>query len=66
MNYGFGRADQVRVVGHIQAETRVRQVTAKNGNASRQRIAELRKVHVQLHCAPQALPRFLLGFRTHQ
>jgi hypothetical protein len=66
MNHGFRRFDQMRVIAHIQPEARVRQISAKNGNARCQRIAEMRKVHVQLHCVPKAFTGFLLGFRAHQ
>ena len=66
MNHRLGRADQVRVVGRVQPKTRIGEISAKNGNARFERIAELRKVQMQLQRVPEALVRLLLRLRAHQ
>ena len=66
MDHGLGCPDQSRIVGGLQAETRVCQIPAKYGNTRFQCVTETREFHVQLQRVPEALVRLLVGLRAHQ
>ena len=66
MNHRLGRADQARVVGGVQPETRLGKISAKNGNARFECVLELRKIQMQLQRVPEALVGLLLRLRAHQ
>ncbi len=55
VNHRLGRSHQARVFGGVQAEARIGEIAAKNGNARFERILKLRKIQMQLQGVPEPL-----------
>jgi len=66
MNHRFGGAQQPGVISGAQAKSWLGEIAIENRDARLERIAEARKIQMQLQRVPDALVRFLLRFRAHQ